>query len=129
MRTAILIVEDHDALRFSMREWLSAALPDCRFSEAKSGEEAVTQTLAHPPDIVLMDIGLPKMNGIEATRRIKAIAPRAQVVMVTFYEAIDYQADALAAGASAYVVKYRMHDELIPVLTTLLSNPVPAARG
>ncbi len=118
-----MIVEDHDAVRASLREWLSATFPQCRFLEAKSGEEAVALASAQPPDIVLMDIGLPKMSGIEATRRIKAVVPQAQVVMLTIYDDPAHQADAAAAGACAYVTKRKMHKELIPLITKLLSQP------
>ena len=125
MCPTILIVEDHDAVRTSLRDWLSATFPDWTLVEAKSGEEAVDLALARPPDVVLVDIGLPGMNGIETTRHIKAVVPQAQVVMLTIYEAPEYQADAAAAGASAYIVKRRMHTELIPVLARLLSQTPP----
>lgn len=77
---------------------------------------------AQPPDMILMDIGLPQMNGIEATKRIKATVPQVQVVMLTIYEDPDCRADATHVGASAYVPKRKMHTELIPVMATLLSN-------
>jgi len=118
----ILIVEDHDVLRASLCDWLGDTFPACRFLEARSGEEAVVLAGAAPPAIVLMDIGLPQMNGIAATRHIKAAAPHAQVVMLTNYEADDYQADARAAGASAYVLKWKMQAELIPLLARWLGN-------
>jgi len=122
MSPTILVVEDHDLLRASLRDWLSLTLPDCALIEAKSGEEAVALARAKNPDVVLMDIGLPQMNGIEATRRIKAVAPQARVVMLTIHEAPQYQAAAIAAGASAYIIKRRTHTELIPTLRMLLSE-------
>lgn len=100
----------------------SATFPQCRFLEAKSGEEAVAMASAQPPDIVLMDIGLPQMNGIEATRRIKAVVPQAQVVMLSIYDDPAHQADAVSAGACAYIPKRKMHTELIPVVAALLSH-------
>ncbi len=122
MCPTIMIVEDHEAVRTSLRDWLSAIFPDCVFVEAKSGEEAVDLARAQSPDVVLMDIGLPGMNGIEATRRIKVVWPQTQVVILTIHEAPEYQADAAAAGASAYITKRRMHTKLIPTLTKLLSQ-------
>jgi len=122
MAPTILIIEDNDAVRASLRNWLSEAFPDCNFLEAKSGEGAANQVLAQPPDIVLMDIGLPGMNGIRATRIIKAIAPQTKVVVVTIYEDLEHQSDALAAGASAYVTKRKMHSELIPIISMLLGK-------
>jgi DNA-binding NarL/FixJ family response regulator len=69
-----------------------------------------------------MDIRLPGMSGIEATRQIKAISPSVQVVMLTIHEDDSYRADATAAGASAYVEKQAMHTKLIPTLAALLAN-------
>jgi DNA-binding NarL/FixJ family response regulator len=119
----ILIVEDHDALRDSLRRWLSSTFPDCTFFEAGSGEEAVAMASSHLPNIVLMDIGLPKMSGIEATRLIKKAVPNIKVVILTIHDVVDYKTDALAAGAIAYIPKHAMHTELIPVVTKLLSHP------
>ena len=116
----ILIVEDHDAVRASLRDWLNATFPNLDCLEARTGEEAVALVLGRPPAIVLMDVGLPGMNGIEATRRIKTTAPQTQVVMLSIHEDPHYQIDAATAGASAYVSKRRMHIELIPIVRKLL---------
>jgi len=122
MPVIILIVEDHDAVRQSLREWLEAVFPQCRVMEAASGEEAVEVAQATSPRVVVMDIVLPQMDGIEATRRIKASVPAAEVVMLTIHEAEAYRADAAAAGASAYVPKSAMQTELIPTLAALLAS-------
>jgi len=116
MKRTILIVEDHDGVRTSLREWLGCAFPECRFLEATTGEEAVDLVCAQRPEIILMDIELPQINGIEATQRIKRIMPEAQVVMLTIHEASVYQTHAEAVGVSAYVLKRKMDTELIPVL-------------
>ena len=122
MSATLLIVEDHDTVRTSLREWLMAIFKDWHVLEAKSGEEAVALAADRSPDLVLMDIGLPQMNGIEATRRIKAALPQTQVVILTIQEASQYRDDAARAGASGYVVKRRMHTELIPLLKKLSSH-------
>jgi DNA-binding NarL/FixJ family response regulator len=122
-KATILIVEDHDALRDSLRKWLSSIFPDCNFMDAKSGEEAIELASSHLPDIVLMDIGLPKMSGIEAPRQIRNAVPETHVVILTIHDVADYKTDALAAGAVAYIPKHAMHSELIPVVTKLLSHP------
>ena len=122
MKATILIVEDHENVRFLLHDFLKGAFPGCRFLEAKNGEEAVTLATLHSPDIVLMDIGLPKMNGIEATRCIKDALPRTHVIIVTNHEAIEYKKEAAIAGASAYVLKNRMYTELVPVLMELFSH-------
>jgi DNA-binding NarL/FixJ family response regulator len=119
-KVTILIVDDHEGMRIFLRELVRESLPGFLFFEAKDGVEAVALACLHSPDIVLMDIGLPNMNGIEATRRIKEAVPRAHVVIVTNHEAPEYEKGATIAGASAYVLKHRIPTELIPVLTRLL---------
>jgi two-component system invasion response regulator UvrY len=123
MPTTILIVEDHDAVRGSLREWLETMFPQCHVVEAASGEEALILAQANMPQLVIMDIGLPQMSGIEATRRIKVQVPGAQVVMLTIHEDDAYRTDAEAAGASAFVPKRRMQTKLIPTLMALLPDP------
>jgi DNA-binding NarL/FixJ family response regulator len=120
MKATVLIVEDHENFRFVLRDWLRTCLPDLYLMEARSGEEAFSLVSTTLPDIVLMDIGLPEMNGIEATRRIKAICPQVQVVIVTSHEGPEYEADATNAGASAFVTKRKMVSQLIPVMERLL---------
>ena len=128
LKPTILIVEDHEGVRTRLRKWLSAIFQECRFLEAKSGEEAVALASAQRPHIVLMDIGLPQMSGSEATRRIKAIVPQAHVVMLAFHEDADYRASAIKAGASAYVPKGKMHSQLAPVIAGLLSQGADTVR-
>ncbi len=120
-RPIILIVEDHDAVRQSLRDWLEVVFPQYRVVEAASGEEAIVVAQADAPRLVIMDINLAEMNGIEATQRIKAIVPAAPVVMLTIHEDQAYRADAAAAGASAYVLKRQMHTQLLPTLRALLA--------
>ena len=126
MNPTVLIVEDHDTLREGLREWLSISFPGCHILEARSAKEAMDLLGTGPPDIILMDIGLShglsQMNGIDATRHIKATTPQVQIVMLTIHEASIYQADAAAAGANAYILQRKMHAELIPAMTKLLSR-------
>jgi DNA-binding NarL/FixJ family response regulator len=118
----ILIVEDHDALRDSLKNWLTSIFQDCMFLQARTGEEALELCHTHLPQIVLMDIMLPEMSGIDTTRRIKDAVPDAQVVVLSIYEDSAYKTDAAAAGAVAYISKRKMGTELVPLLTKLLSG-------
>ena len=115
----ILIVDDSEKIRTSLRTWLESVFPRYLIEDAETGEEAIFRVLAGCPKFVLMDIGLPGINGIEATRRIKAVAPEVKVIILTIREGAQYEAFAAIAGASAYVSKRRMHRELIPILTNL----------
>jgi two-component system, NarL family, invasion response regulator UvrY len=122
MNHNILIVEDHAIVRKSLREWLELSFPHYQMLEATSGEEAVTMARAMSPRLIIMDIGLPGMSGIEATQGIKAVLPDTQVVMLTIYDDEAHRADAAAVGASAYVPKRKVRTELLPVVTRLLSG-------
>ena len=127
MPKTILIVEDHDQVRASLRDWLKAIFLDWTVLEVKTGEDAVALARSQSPGLILMDIELEQMNGIEATRTIKAIAPQWCVVMLTIHEEADYQVAAAAAGASGFVIKRKMHTELVPVMKGLLSQAPGAA--
>lgn len=116
----ILIVEDHNTLRESLRKWLSALFPDCTFFDVKNGEDSVDTAKAEKPDIVIMDIGLPGINGIEATRHIKHSLPEVQVIILTIHDAPEYRKDAVEAGAFAFVPKHKMYEELIPLISNLM---------
>jgi NarL family two-component system response regulator LiaR len=122
MPTTILIVEDHDAVRRSLRDWLEVEFPDCSVIEAASGEEGIALTQAESPRLVVMDITLPGTHGIEAARQIKSALPSAQLVILTIHESDTYRAAAAAVGASAYVPKRAMQSELIPTLAALLAS-------
>jgi two-component system, NarL family, invasion response regulator UvrY len=127
MNHQILIVEDHDGVRQSLREWLELVFPQYHLVEATSGEEALTLAQSISPRVVIMDIGLPGINGIEAAQDIKAAVPNTQVVMLSIYDDEAHRADATAAGACAYVPKRKAQTELLPVLTRLLAEDPVAA--
>ncbi|GLI33237.1 response regulator [Desulforhabdus amnigena] len=118
----ILIAEDNEILRKSLLDWINVSFPCCDVLEARDGEEAVLVALGKLPDVVVMDIALPKMNGIEATRKIKKETPDIRVVVLTIHEASQYRTDAVTAGADAYILKRKMHSQLIPVLAVLLDS-------
>jgi DNA-binding NarL/FixJ family response regulator len=122
MSPHILIVEDHKGVRQSLREWLELSFPRYQLLEATSGEEAVIMAEAMSPCLVIMDIGLPGMNGIQAAQGIKAAAPTTRVVMLTMFDDEAHRAAAAAAGVSAYVPKRKVQTELLPVLNRLLAE-------
>ncbi len=117
---SILIVDDHEALRLSLKLWLNNLFPDYTFLEAGNGEEAIEVASKNKPALVVMDIKLPTMNGIETTRLIKKMIPEAKVVVISMYDAPDYVDSANDAGATAFIPKHKMNSELIPLLKRLL---------
>lgn len=123
----ILIVEDHNALRASLRDLLSSYFPNSFIVEAKNGEEAISLAFTHHPDVVLMDISMPGITGIESTRRIKNELPMTRVVILTIHENPEYRIDAAAAGASTFIPKRKMGTDLIPVLSDLLGLPTDSS--
>lgn len=109
----LLIIEDHPLFREGLKAILHR---DSRFvivGEAGSAEEGLRLARERKPDLVVMDISLPDLSGIEATRRILEQAPGARVMVVSFHSGVDYIADAFAAGASGYLVKESAAEKLL----------------
>jgi DNA-binding NarL/FixJ family response regulator len=119
-QTCILVVDDHDQVRCLLKEWLETVFPQFSVIEAGSGEEAVVVAQAKLPKLVIMDIGLPEMDGIRAAQLIKESVPSAKVVILTMHEEEQYKKDAFVSGVNAYVPKRLMQSDLMPTLTRLL---------
>jgi len=112
-RLRIIIVDDHEVVRIGLRTLL-ARNPDFEVvDEATSGQEAVRKVLMHRPDIVIMDVRLGGMSGIEACREINQAAPNVKVIMLTSYGDDDTLFESIAAGAAGFVLKQIGSDELI----------------
>lgn len=112
----VLIVDDHDVVRQGVRAFLEAQ-PDLNIvGEAASGEEAIRLVQEHIPDVVLMDLVMPGMNGVEATREVKRISPRTQVVVLTSYHEDEHIFPALRAGAISYTLKDIRSGELAEIV-------------
>ncbi|OGR11566.1 MAG: hypothetical protein A3K19_09720 [Lentisphaerae bacterium RIFOXYB12_FULL_65_16] len=122
MSQRIMIVDDHAEMRGVLREWLVARFPGESIVEAETAEQGLAMAVAADPDVVVMDFSLPGMNGIDATRRLRAMSPRVQVVMLTIWDSPSLRAAAAKAGAAAYVTKDRVDQDLAPVLARLLAG-------
>jgi two-component system, NarL family, response regulator LiaR len=102
---SVLIVDDHEIVRRGIRAYLETQADFNVVGEAASGEQAIEMALNLVPDVVLMDLILPGMDGVESTRRIKSLSPRTQIVVLTSYHEDEHIFPALKAGATAYILK------------------------
>ena len=127
MRPLILVVEGNRALRQALRPWLASLFPQCRVLTARTGAGGIRVARAHGPRVVVIDVRLPSMSGIEAARRIKTRAPDTDIVMFSFCDADAYRTAASRAGACGYVLKQKAAAELPPLLGRLLGTAAERA--
>lgn len=120
--TSILIADDHPLFRIGTRALLSSVPEFEVVGEASTGEEAIARDAELNPDVILMDIQMPGMNGIEATRRILSARPNTGIIVVTMFEDGDYLFAAMRAGARGYVLKEAEQDEILKVIRAVASG-------
>ena len=120
----VLVVDDHTVIRRGIQSILRA-WPEWEVSgEASSGEEAIELTKKLKPDIVLMDISMPGMGGLEATKLIRKICPQAKILLLTLHDSPEWAETALRAGARGYVLKSDSEGELLRALKVVAANGV-----
>ena len=122
---SVAVVEDHEWVRNS----LAVQIDNCRLlhcvSRHRTGEEALRHLPTLQPDVVLMDINLPGINGIECVRRLKEALPSVNILMLTVYEETEKIFDSLKAGASGYLLKQTSAKELIEAITDVHAGSSP----
>ena len=112
----LLLADDHRMMREGLRSLLETREGFQVVGEACNGRESVTKTRSLRPDVIVMDIGMKELNGIEATRQLRSESPAVKVVVLSTYAHEHYVLSALEAGASAYVLKMGAHDELVEAI-------------
>lgn len=112
----ILLAEDHVVVRESIRRFLDRELDLVVVGEAGDGEEAVRLAVQFKPDVLIMDIAMPKLNGIEATKRVKAACPATAVLVLSAYDYDQYIFALLEAGAAGYLLKDVSGKDLIDAI-------------
>ena len=118
--TRILVVEDFKAHRYLIASVLGKN-PDLKVvSEAVDGRDAVAQAQQLKPDLILLDIGLPKLNGLEAGRQIRDLVPSAKIVFLTQESDVDVVREAFSLGAWGYVLKQDAESDLLAALASVL---------
>ncbi|MFE9768287.1 response regulator [Streptomyces sp. NPDC005808] len=125
--TTVLIVDDQPLQRLGFRMLLDAHPDTSVVGEAGHGAEAVRQTASLRPDVVLMDIRMPGVDGIEATRRIVASGSRSRVLVLTTFDLDEYAYGALRAGASGFLLKDALPDELLAGIRAVAAGDAVAA--
>lgn len=125
----LVIVDDHALVRKGMKSMLDGE-PDLRvIGEASDGQEALKVCRSLKPDLILMDVRMPTMDGLAATREIKQELPSTSVLMVTMYENQDYLYEALKAGAAGYVLKESGQEEVLGAVRRVLSGESSLSPG
>ena len=115
----VLLVDDRPTVRRGLRMWLEIEPEVSVVGEAADGEEAVSLAEKLRPDVVLMDVKMPGVDGIEATGKLQAVDPCIAVVILSLYDDIDTRARARNAGATAFVAKHRIKPELLVTIRRL----------
>jgi DNA-binding NarL/FixJ family response regulator len=118
----ILVVDDYEPFRRFLHRKLQSR-PELQIvSEASDGLQAVQQAEELQPDLILLDIGLPKLNGIEAARRIRKSAPQSRIIFVSEESSPDIVQEALSLGTCAYVVKSKAGHDLLATVDAVLEG-------
>ena len=119
-KKTIVLAEDHTILREGLRALLSLN-PDYEIvGEAEDGLEAVRSAQTHAPDLLLIDLSMPKISGIDAVREIRKFSPETKILVLTVHKTEEYVLEAFSAGANGYVLKDADHNELFTAISSVL---------
>jgi DNA-binding NarL/FixJ family response regulator len=118
----ILIADDHEIVRKGLKTLLASRSGWVICAEAGTGRDAVALALKHRPDIVIMDLSMPELNGLEATRKIRKMLPKTQVVILSLHYSDQLVREVVDAGARAYVLKSDASSELLIAIEALANN-------
>jgi len=119
-----MLVDDHEVVRTGLKSYLNTQEGLEVTAEANNGREAIIRALQARPDIILMDITMPEMDGLECTRQLKKQWPEAVILALTVHEDKFYFMEMLAAGASGYLTKQAAGDELVQAIHTVAAGNV-----
>jgi two-component system response regulator NreC len=120
----LLLVDDHDVVRVGLKSFLQTQAGLSVVAEAANGEQAIEQAMLVKPDVILMDITMPEMDGLEATRRLRTLCPESLVLALTVHDDKQYFMQMLAAGASGYITKQSAADDLVAAIFTVAQGNI-----
>jgi DNA-binding NarL/FixJ family response regulator len=122
MTIRVLIADDHPLVRAGLQAAL-ASMPDVEIvAEAATGQAAIREAALHRPDVVVMDLQMPDLNGIDATRELRRVVPTAAVLVLTMFDDDDWVFAAMRAGARGYVLKGAEHHEIARAITAVAAG-------
>ncbi len=128
MSRRIVLADDHQLVRAGLRSLLDKE-PDLQVvAEAANGREAVKLVTQHEPDLAILDIGMPNLNGIEATRQIRAAVPQTKVIALSMHAGAQFVSGMFEAGASAYLLKDSAYEELLEAVHAVLVGRIYLSR-
>ncbi|HJW90049.1 MAG TPA: response regulator transcription factor [Anaerolineales bacterium] len=120
----LMLVDDHDIVRTGLKSFLQTQEGLQVVAEASSGAEALVRALEVSPEVVVMDITMPEMDGLEATRRLKALYPQCNILALTVHEDKQYLFEMMLAGASGYITKHVAAEELVAAIRSVAAGNV-----
>lgn len=120
----LILVDDHEVVRTGLKSFLDTQEGLQVVGEANNGGEALSLTQTTHPDVVVMDITMPQMDGLEATRRLKAITPECNILALTVHEDKEYFFEMLEAGATGYLTKIAAAEELVAAIRAVAMGNV-----
>ena len=121
---SVILVDDHDVVRTGLRSFLNTQEDIKVVAEARNGQEALSRAAEMKPDLVIMDITMPGMDGLEATRLLKIQNPECLVLALTVHEDKQYFMEMLSAGASGYITKQAAADDLVAAIRAVAAGQV-----
>jgi len=119
-----MLVDDHDVVRTGLRSYLEQQSGIQVVAEARNGNEALERAQQTQPDVIVMDITMPEMDGLAATRRLKEILPTIQILALTVHEDKQYFFEMMAAGASGYITKQSAAEDLVAAIHAVAEGHV-----
>lgn len=118
----VLIADDHALMRQGLKQILELEDNIEIIAQASNGEEAIHETQTHKPDVILLDINMPKLNGIEALRRLRSMGVESKVIILTIHDDKEYLYETLNIGANGYVLKDADSDSLVKAINDVMDG-------
>lgn len=121
-KISVLIIEDHKTLSLSLSSWLKELFPNLTITHASTGTEGLEFAKTNNPDLALIDIGLPDINGLEVTKSIRKLGLKTEIIILTMLDGEKYRQESFSAGAGSFINKKEMYSKLPSEINSFLSS-------